>query len=85
MRPPLNHMQIRENSIHNLYGPVRDGGKRFHAGWDLTARPMTPAYAVADGTVMWVQFFTQGHLKDEVKGTYGRSVLLKLDGKHLGR
>src|SRR5207302_749259 len=87
MRPPLHHMRIRENSSHHLYGHVRvgdDGKKRFHAGWDLAARPMTPVYAVADGTVRWIQFFKQvdvkGEVKGEVKGTYGRSVLLELDG-----
>lgn len=88
MRPPLDHMRIRKDSSHNLYGPVRDNGTTRHDGWDLVARPLTPVYAVADGTVADVGFARQYRVGDKVKGTYGRYVILTLekqfhDGKQL--
>jgi len=61
-------MHIRGKSGHNLYGK---------GGWDLAARPMTPVYAVADGTVTWIQLLRSMH---------GRCILLQLDGQqHCGK
>jgi murein DD-endopeptidase MepM/ murein hydrolase activator NlpD len=81
MRPPLNVMRIRRNSSHNLYGKVRVGGTPFQGGWNLAARPMTPVYAVADGTVTWIQFLRQyGHVRT-AQPMDSRCVLLQLDGQ----
>jgi hypothetical protein len=76
MRPPLNVMRIRRNSGHNLYGKVRAGG-----GWDLAARPMTPVYAVADGTVAWIQFLRPSGQVRTAQPKHDRCVLLQLDGQ----
>ncbi len=81
MRPPLNVMPIRRNSSHDLNGNARAGGTPFQGGWNLAAQPMTPVYAVADGTVTWVQFLRQhGHMRT-APPMRGRCVLLQLDGQ----
>lgn len=64
MRPPLNIMR-----------KVRVGGTPFQGGWNLAARPMTPVYAVADGTVTSIRFLRSAQLM------HGKCVLLQLDGQ----
>jgi len=76
MRKPLNVMKIRTlqsgdyNPVSNSYGMVRNNHTQAHQGWDLTAAPGTPVYAIADGEV------TVGH-----SATYGNWVSLKFSYK----
>jgi hypothetical protein len=80
MRPPSNVMRIRRNSSHNPYGKVRVGGAPFQGGWDLAAPPMTPVYAVADGTITSIRF------PRTAQPMHGRCVLLQLVGqRHCGK
>lgn len=54
---PLAMNMIRKNSVSNTFGMVRhyaNGTPKPHQGWDFTAAVGTPAYAIADGTVMFV-------------------------------
>ena len=73
---PLASNVIRAHKVNNTFGMVRkneDGTPRPHQGWDFSAPPGEPAYAIADGTVRMV--------KDA--GDYGRqlSFEFKLGGK----
>lgn len=69
---PLLLNRIRADGPHealgNSYGRLRNGGTRWHRGWDLEAPVGTPVVAVADGTVVDVH--------PHVKG-YGRALVLK--------
>lgn len=69
---PLQVNHIRRDVRNNAFGMVRNGGTRAHQGWDLYARPLTPCYAIADGTV-----FQQN------SDSYGWVLVLKF--KHLGQ
>lgn len=65
---PLDANVIRNNSVANTFGMVRNGGQRAHQGWDLLAYPGTRCYAVADGVV------TTGFHPD-----YGNFILLSFE------
>jgi murein DD-endopeptidase MepM/ murein hydrolase activator NlpD len=66
-----NDAGIRFSTIGATFGPdVRrnaDGTPKKHQGWDLYAPEGTPAYAVADGVILW----TRNH------GDYGTQLLLQ--------
>ncbi|MBI3466980.1 MAG: M23 family metallopeptidase [Planctomycetes bacterium] len=67
---PLKVMKIRDNcSTSNTYGNVRDGGKKPHQGWDIDAKVNTSIYAIADGTIEFIE--------DTDSGDYGRQICLK--------
>src|SRR5262245_44323181 len=54
MRDPLIVMRIRRNERRHTFGMVRqhaNGKPKAHQGWDLSAAPGTPIYAIADGSV----------------------------------
>jgi murein DD-endopeptidase MepM/ murein hydrolase activator NlpD len=68
MTDPLLWMIIRDSSVSNTFGWVRDGGTKDHQGWDLEAEVSTPTIAIADGTIMW----TKNKFED-----YGTQLLLK--------
>lgn len=70
---PLRHNRIRRDLKNHTFGMVREGGTRAHQGWDLVAAPMTPCYAVADGTVVFA----------DPRGLLGNMTLLEF--KHRGR
>lgn len=67
MRPPLNHMKIRRESINHTFGMVRNAGQRPHQGWDLEAPVGTPVYAITSGTIKDVRDY----------GDYGKQVVLE--------
>lgn len=73
MALPLRVNKIRSDGPHealgNSFGPVRAHGKQWHKGWDLSAEPNSPVYAVADGIV--VQRYAN------VSG-FGRCLLLEI-------
>ena len=60
-------MRIREmqfglhNPISNTFGMVRKKSKGVHQGWDLTAVPGTPVYAIRDGEIFVGYSNTYGH------------------------
>jgi murein DD-endopeptidase MepM/ murein hydrolase activator NlpD len=76
---PLEVMRLRNDAgirfsiVGATFGPdVRrnaDGTPKKHQGWDLYAPQGTPAYAVADGIVVW----TRNH------GDYGMQLLLQFN------
>jgi murein DD-endopeptidase MepM/ murein hydrolase activator NlpD len=66
---PLERNQIRREIRNNAFGMVRNGGTRPHQGWDLSATPGTPCYAIADGKIMFAQSF----------GEFGNMILLEFE------
>jgi murein DD-endopeptidase MepM/ murein hydrolase activator NlpD len=71
-RSPLDEMLIRGTTggvcvLSNTYGMVCNNGTRPHHGWDLLANIHTPAYAIADGEVVFAG----------PKAGYGTCVILK--------
>jgi murein DD-endopeptidase MepM/ murein hydrolase activator NlpD len=73
---PLPIMQIRSDGpspINNTFGRYRDGGTRWHGGWDLSAPLGTPTYAIAGAKVVYV-----GKI-----GGYGTTVVLEF--QHQGQ
>jgi murein DD-endopeptidase MepM/ murein hydrolase activator NlpD len=58
---PLAVMRLRSDQgvqhkvSHAGFGMVRNAGKRWHQGWDLYASVGTPAFAIADGMVVWTR------------------------------
>src|ERR1700744_4427607 len=68
-----NDAGVRFSTIGATFGPdVRrnaDGTPKKHQGWDLYAPVGTPAYAVADGIVVWT--------RDQ--GDYGKQLLLQFN------
>lgn len=74
MTLPLVVNKIRSDGPHealgNSFGKVRNDGTKWHKGWDLSAEPNSPVFAVADGTVV------QTH--SNVPG-FGRCALLEID------
>jgi murein DD-endopeptidase MepM/ murein hydrolase activator NlpD len=55
---PLLSNVIRGRSVSNTFGMVRhyaDGSPKPHQGWDFEAPVGTPAYAIADGEVVFVE------------------------------
>ena len=68
MIDPLLWMKIRDSSVNNTFGWVRDDGAQAHQGWDLEAAISTPTIAIADGTIAWT--------KDK-QGDYGTQILLR--------
>jgi|SRR5208283_211285 len=84
MRAPLERMRLRslygkDNEVlqthGSTYGKVRDGGSRAHQGWDLSAAPGTPVYAIADGIISHAQAEDQADFFDRA-GNYGRHIVL---------
>ena len=74
MRPPLNHMRIRSDSLSHTFAGVRvkkDGSKYRHQGWDLEAPVGTPVYAIAKGKIVGVRD----------KGLYGKQLILKFSDR----
>ncbi|RZF27280.1 M23 family metallopeptidase [Paraburkholderia sp. UYCP14C] len=73
MTLPLVVNTIRSDGPHealgNSFGKVRNNGTRWHKGWDLSAEPNSPVFAVADGTVVQVYANVSG---------FGRCILLEL-------
>jgi len=74
---PLEWNVIRRNSVSNTFGMVRNyanGTPKPHQGWDFSAAVGTPAFAIADGKVIFVH---NG-------GDYGRQLCMSFsaDGKH---
>jgi murein DD-endopeptidase MepM/ murein hydrolase activator NlpD len=54
---PLEWNVIRRNSVSNTFGMVRNyanGTPKPHQGWDFSAAVGTPAFAIADGKVIFV-------------------------------
>ena len=67
---PLQIMRIRDNcNPDNTFGMVRNAGTKAHQGWDLEARLNTPVYAIADGTIEFVE--------EHDGGDYGKQICLK--------
>lgn len=67
---PLDSNRIRRGMLNHTFGMVRrnaDGSERPHQGWDFSAAPGTPCYAVADGTVALIR----------TAGAYGNTVVIK--------
>ena len=55
---PLVSNVIRRRKLSNTFGMVRkyaNGTPKAHQGWDFEAAVGEPAYAIADGTVMFVR------------------------------
>lgn len=67
LRWPLRHNEIRRNSTSHTFGMVRNGGTRAHQGWDLRALPWTSCFAVADGEVVFADYF----------GNFGKLVVME--------
>lgn len=44
---PLSEMHIRNNSISNTFGMVRNSGRKAHQGWDLSAKIGDPVFSIA--------------------------------------
>jgi murein DD-endopeptidase MepM/ murein hydrolase activator NlpD len=58
----------------NVFGWVRKKGTKAHQGWDFAARDNTPLYAVADGTIEYV---------DKVDDSnYGKQILMSFSGSY---
>jgi murein DD-endopeptidase MepM/ murein hydrolase activator NlpD len=85
MRPPLNRMRLRSlygskpQTLHphrSLFGHVRSGGFRVHQGWDLSAPPGTPVYAIASGNCVHVQSIDCPNQFD-AHASYGKHVVLE--------
>jgi murein DD-endopeptidase MepM/ murein hydrolase activator NlpD len=72
---PLDENFIRRGLENHTYGPVRNGGKRNHQGWDFYAEPGTPCFAIADGTVVKIRNV----------GDYGLQVIIRFDFKLDGK
>jgi murein DD-endopeptidase MepM/ murein hydrolase activator NlpD len=54
---PLFSNVIRKRQLSNTFGMVRhyaNGSPKPHQGWDLEATVGTPAYAIADGKIVFV-------------------------------
>ncbi|WLI90750.1 M23 family metallopeptidase [Massilia sp. R2A-15] len=73
MTLPLIVNKIRSDGpregLSNSYGKVRNNASKWHRGWDLSAEPNSPVFAVADGVVV--------QSLDDVSG-YGRCVVLEI-------
>jgi len=67
MGQPLKSMRIRQDSLKNTFGMVRNQGTKPHQGWDLAAPIGTPVYAIGDGVIEDV---SQG-------GDYGLTMTLR--------
>lgn len=91
MRSPLVRMRLRTlyaapdklnpghqefHTDHSKFGMVRDGGKRAHQGWDLSAPAGTSVYAIAYGKIKHVQTTDQPNDYDR-SANYGRHVVLE--------
>jgi hypothetical protein len=74
LRLPLQANQIRKDGPHerlgNSFGKVRNNFQKWHKGWDLSAAPNTPIYAISAGEI--VQTFPN------VSG-YGKCLILEFD------
>lgn len=75
---PLFTNVIRKNKLSNTFGMVRkyaNGSPKPHQGWDFSAVPGTPCYAIADGKAE----FTAN------QGDYGRQICMsfELNGEKL--
>lgn len=71
MRMPLDEIRLRAADIDSTlswksspiggsFGHVRSSGHKPHQGWDLIAKPGTPAYAICDGLVEYSHQETSG-------------------------
>lgn len=70
---PLQRNHIRRGVSNNAFGMVRNNHTKAHQGWDLMATPLTPCYAIADGTIYDVR----------LSPSYGKMVFLQF--KHADR
>ncbi|ESY90716.1 hypothetical protein X738_30040 [Mesorhizobium sp. LNHC209A00] len=77
MKLPLDVNKIRDDGPHealgNSFGLVRKDKKnkaKSHTGWDLSARPGSAVYAIADGRII--------HRFHNVKG-YGEAIVLEFE------
>jgi murein DD-endopeptidase MepM/ murein hydrolase activator NlpD len=71
---PLLVNVIRGQKVSNTFGMVRtdaSGSPKPHQGWDLAAAVGSPVYAVADGTVEYVQS----------GGDYGNRICIRFEHK----
>jgi murein DD-endopeptidase MepM/ murein hydrolase activator NlpD len=85
MRSPLIRMRLRSlydskpQTFHpsrSVFGQVRSGGHRAHQGWDLSAPPGTPVWAITYGKCVHVQLTDHANPYDG-GGSYGRHVVLE--------
>jgi len=85
MIPPLHRMRRRSfygdknqswNPKSSSYGRVRDRGHVNHQGWDLSAPPGTPVYAICKGECVHVAPKDTPNPFDH-SGFYGRHIVLK--------
>jgi murein DD-endopeptidase MepM/ murein hydrolase activator NlpD len=70
-----NHLVIRGKKFNNAFGMVRthsNGTAKAHQGWDISATPGTPVFAVANGVI---EFVTGDG------GDYGRQICLSFNFK----
>jgi murein DD-endopeptidase MepM/ murein hydrolase activator NlpD len=74
MTLPLVVNKIRSDgpreALGNSFGKVRNNSTKWHKGWDLSAEPNSPVFAVADGTVVQTHANVAG---------FGRCILLEID------
>jgi len=87
MRNPLDRMRLRSlygqhnesiQTEHSTFGKVRNSGTRAHQGWDLSATPGTPVYAISNGIICHAQAADHSNHFDH-KGNYGRHIVLWFD------
>src|SRR5687767_3493099 len=71
---PVRRVKILSGKRNNTFGWVRKGGTKAHQGWDFQAFDGSDLIAVADGTIVGVDYIDDSN--------YGCSITLKFKGAY---